>query len=250
MTEPVMVKLEICIDSVESAVAAKAGGADRVELCDSLIEGGTTPSAGMIAETRHQVDIGLQVMIRPRGGDFYFSDAEASVMRRDVAMAKQLGADGVVIGCLNGDGTIDTERSRALIEIARPLNVTFHRAFDMTRDAYEGLDALIDLSVDRILTSGQESTVLEGSELIADLNQRAGDCVIIMPGGGVTEQNLARILKLTQVSEIHIGTRHPVESGMQFRNERVFMGGELRPPEYLRLIANPTDVKKLRNTLS
>ena len=244
-----MIKLEICIDSVESAVASEQGGADRVELCGSLIEGGTTPTAGMIAETRERIGIGLQVMIRPRGGDFLFSEAEHAVMRREARIAKDLGADGIVIGCLNPDGTIDVENSQALIDIARPLNVTFHRAFDMTRDPYEALDALIGLGVDRILTSGQEPTVLEGADLISELRQKAGEDVIILPGGGVSERNLARILELTGVAEIHIGTRRQIDSGMQFRNERVFMGGELRPPEYLRAIANDSDVQALRSIL-
>ncbi|MGK0188618.1 MAG: copper homeostasis protein [Verrucomicrobiales bacterium] len=249
MPETDMIQLEICIDSVESAVASEKGGAQRVELCGSLIEGGTSPSAGMIAETRARVNIELQVMIRPRGGDFFFTEAEHAVMRREVQIAKDLGADGIVIGCLNSDGTVDGENSKALIEIARPLNVTFHRAFDMTRDPFEALETLIGLGVDRILTSGQEPTVLEGAELIAALREKAGNRVIILPGGGVTERNLEKIIALTGVSEIHIGTRQPVESGMQFRNERVFMGGELRPPEYLRLVAAATDVQTLRSKL-
>ena len=244
-----MIKLEICIDSVESAVASEQGGAQRVELCGSLIEGGTTPTAGMIGETRERIGIGLQVMIRPRGGDFLFTEAEHAVMRREVKVAKDLGADGIVIGCLNSDGTVDIEHSKALIELARPLNVTFHRAFDMTRDPYEALDTLIELGVDRILTSGQEPTVLEGADLIASLRAKAGDNIIILPGGGVTERNLAKIIKLTGVSEIHIGTRQPVDSGMHFRNERVYMGGELRPPEYSRLVAASSDVSALRKLL-
>ena len=244
-----MIKLEICIDSVESAVASEQGGAQRVELCGSLIEGGTTPTAGMIAETRERISIGLQVMIRPRGGDFFFTEAEHAVMRREVKVAKDLGANGIVIGCLNSDGTINVEHSKALIELARPLNVTFHRAFNMTRDAFEALDTLIELGVDRILTSGQEPTVLEGAELIASLREKAGDRVIILPGGGVTERNLAKIIELTGVAEIHIGTRQAVGSGMQFRNERVYMGGELRPPEYLRMVAASGDVTALRKVL-
>ena len=242
-------KLEICIDSVESAEASQAGGADRVELCGSLLEGGVTPTAGMIAETRKRIDIGLQVMIRSRGGDFFFSEMEHAVMRHDVEVAKDLGADGIVIGCLNPDGTVDIDNSNALIELARPLNVTFHRAFDMTLDPFEALDTLIELGVDRILTSGQEPTVLEGADLIAALGEKAGDDVIILPGGGVTHRNLEKIIELTGVSEIHVGTRQAVGSGMQFRNERVYMGGELRPPEYERLVAARTDVQNLRASL-
>ena len=157
------ITLEICVDSVEGALAAEAGGAQRVELCDNLLEGGTTPSAGMIALTRQQIHIGLQVIIRPRGGDFCYSDLEFAVMQYDVNQAKQLGADGVVIGLLNPDGTVDKARTAALIDLARPLNVTFHRAFDMAVDPHQALEELIDLGV------GQQDVFVE-----ADLRSVAG----------------------------------------------------------------------------
>src|SRR5262245_53926414 len=141
MSQPVL--LEICLDSVESAVAAQQGGASRVELCDNLLEGGTTPSAGTIALARKYIDIGLHVIIRPRGGDFYYSDVEFEVMKYDIEQAKQLGANGVVIGLLTPDGAVDVERTHALLELARPMSVTFHRAFDMARDPHEALEKLI-----------------------------------------------------------------------------------------------------------
>jgi copper homeostasis protein len=238
--------IEVCVDSVESAMAAERGGADRVELCDNLLEGGTTPSAGAIAIARERLKIKLQVIIRPRGGDFCYSDVEFAVMRHDVALAKQLGADGVVIGILTSDGEIDVERTRELVELARPLSVTFHRAFDMSHDPYRALEQLIGLGVDRILTSGQEPSVIEGLDLIAELVRLAGDRVIIMPGGG-TERNIHKVVARSGVREVHVTGTTSVESPMRFRNQRVFMGGELRPPEYSRLTTDPERIRELRN---
>ncbi|HET9224717.1 MAG TPA: copper homeostasis protein CutC, partial [Roseiflexaceae bacterium] len=189
--------------------------------------------------------IKLHVIIRPRGGDFCYSDVEFAVMRHDIALAKQLGADGVVIGILTSDGAIDVARTRELIELARPLSVTFHRAFDMARDPYRALEDLIGLGVDRILTSGQEPSVLEGLDLIAELVQLAGDRVIIMPGGG-TERNIAKVVARSGVRELHVTGTTSVESPMRFRNPRVFMGGELRPPEYARAITDPEKISALR----
>lgn len=241
--------IEVCVDSVESAMAAERGGADRVELCDNLLEGGTTPSAGAIAIARERLTIKLQVIIRPRGGDFCYSDVEFAVMRHDVGLAKQLGADGVVIGILTSDGEIDVARTRELIELARPLSVTFHRAFDMSRDPYRALEQLIELGVDRILTSGQEPSVIEGLDLIAELVQLAGDRVIIMPGGG-TERNIHKVVARSGVREVHVTGTTSVESPMRFRNQRVFMGGELRPPEYSRLTTDPERIRELRSEAS
>ncbi|MBI1296196.1 copper homeostasis protein CutC [bacterium] len=237
------VKVEVCVDSVEGAVAAQDGGAVRVELCDNLIEGGTTPSAGTITLARQHIGIGLNVIIRPRGGDFCYSDVEYEVMRYDVAEAKRLGADGVVIGMLTPDGDVDVERVRGLIELARPLNVTFHRAFDVCREPFAALETLIDLGVDRVLTSGQEKTVLEGIDLIAELVRHAADRIIVMPGGGINERNVGKIIAQTGVKEIHVSARSSVESAMNHRNPRVFMGGELRPPEYVRMT---TDAARVR----
>ncbi|MBX3015167.1 MAG: copper homeostasis protein CutC [Caldilineaceae bacterium] len=239
------VSLEICVDSVEGALAAQAGGAHRVELCDNLLEGGTTPSAGMIALTRQQITIGLQVIIRPRGGDFCYSDLEFAVMKADVLQAKQLGADGVVIGLLNPDGTIDQERTAELIALARPLSVTFHRAFDMVADPLQALEDLVGLGVERVLTSGLESSALEGVDLINALVQRAGDRIIVMAGGGVHERNLAKIINHGGVREIHLSARGTVESAMHYRNRHVFMGGALRPPEFSRQTTDRTRVQAI-----
>lgn len=225
-------RVEICVDSVAGAQAAQAGGAHRVELCDNLMEGGTTPSAGTIKVARTRLSIGLQVIIRPRGGDFLYSEDEMDVMREDVLMAKSLGADGVVIGMLTANGDIDVPRTEELIRLARPMNVTFHRAFDMCRDPRQGLEDLVKLGINRVLTSGQEASCVEGMELLAELQRQAAGRIIVMPGGGITPRNVKRIVESTRVEEIHLSARKSVPSGMEFRNDRVFMGGALRPPEF------------------
>ncbi len=237
---------EICVDSVEGAIAAQAGGAQRVELCDNLLEGGTTPSAGTIAVARQHLTIGLNVIIRPRGGDFCYSDVEFAVMQHDVAQAKQLGANGVVIGLLNPDGTVDKARTAKLIEIARPLNVTFHRAFDMTNDPHQALEDLISLGLNRVLTSGQEDSVLEGLDLITALVQQAGDRIIVMPGGGIHERNLKKIVTQSGVREVHMTARREIQSRMIYRNPHPYMGGALRPPEFSRL---ETDAARVRGLI-
>jgi copper homeostasis protein len=226
---------EICVDSVAGVRAAKAAGADRVELCADLIEGGVTPSRGMIRQARTIAGIALNVMIRPRGGDFLFDDDEFAAMRSDIETAKAECADGVVIGLLTAAGEVDAARTRELMSLARPLSVTFHRAFDMTANPYEALETLIGLGVDRLLTSGQQATVLEGLPLIVELIQRAGNRITVMPGGGITSRNLERIVTAAKPREIHFAALAPVSSGMQFRRPHVYMGGELRPSEYDRL---------------
>lgn len=241
--------LEMCVDSVESASAAQQGGARRVELCDNLVEGGTTPSAGAIALARQHLAIDLNVIIRPRGGDFCYTGVEFEVMKVDIEQAKQLGANGVVIGLLNPDGSIDAGRAAALVDLARPLSVTFHRAFDMSRDPYQALEELIQLGLDRVLTSGQETSVLEGLDLITDLVKQAAGRIIIMPGGGVTERNIHKIVAQSGVTEIHVASMESLDSPMQYRNRRAFMGGELRPPEFSRLVTTPARVQALINAI-
>ena len=241
--------IEICIDSVEGAMAAQAGGAQRVELCDNLVEGGTTPSAGMIALTRQQITIDLNVIIRPRGGDFCYSALEFAVMKHDVLLAKQLGANGIVIGLLNPDGTVDRARTAELIALARPLSVTFHRAFDMTVDPQQALEALIELTVDRVLTSGQESSALEGLDCITALVHQAAGRISVMPGGGIHERNLEKIVRESGVKEVHLSARTAVASAMTYQNTRVYMGGAYRSPEFTRQTTNPTRVAAVVNLL-
>jgi copper homeostasis protein len=234
--------VEVCVDSVESALAAEKGGGGRIELCANLLEGGTTPSAGMIESTCQRVTISINVIIRPRGGDFCYSDLEYEVMRHDILMAKQLGASGVVIGVLNPDGAIDKDRTHALVALARPLSVTFHRAFDMARDPHASLETLVGLGIDRLLTSGQEKSALEGLDLITELVRKAGERIIVMPGGGIHERNAARIVSQSKAREIHVTARGTTESPMRYRETRAFMGGELRPPEFSRSVADAVKV--------
>jgi copper homeostasis protein len=225
---------EICIDSIAGVRAAAEAGAARVELCASLIEGGITPSIGMVRQAVAIADgrLKVHVIIRPRGGDFLYSADEFAVMRDDVAAAKAAGAAGIVIGLLDAEAVIDEARSAALIALARPLSVTFHRAFDVARDPFASLDALIHLGVDRLLTSGQEPGVVEGAPLIRRLIAHAADRIVIMPGGNITPRNAARVAVDTGAQEFHFAAFAPEASGMRWRNEAVFMGGALRPPEY------------------
>jgi copper homeostasis protein len=233
---------EICVDSVAGVRAARHAGAQRVELCADLLEGGITPSLGMIRQARKVSGIDLNVMIRPRGGDFLFDDDEFAAMRADVETAKAEGANGVVIGLLTAAGEIDAARARELVGLARPLSVTFHRAFDVAADPCRALETLIALGVDRLLTSGQEASVLEGLPLIVQLRKRAGDRIIIMPGGGITARNVERIVEATKPREIHFAALEPMEGAMQFRRPHVFMGGELRPPEYDRRVSSAATI--------
>ena len=242
--------VEICVDSVAGALAAQEGGAHRVELCDNLLEGGTTPSAGCIRVARQKLTIKLHVIIRPRGGDFLYSDDEFEVMRQDVRVAKELGADGVVIGCLTAGGAIDKPRTAELVQLARPLSVTFHRAFDMCADPRQGLEDLVELGIERVLTSGQEAGCVEGLDLLAALHRQAAGRIIVMPGGGVTPRNVARIINATKVGEVHLSARKSVESAMLYRNHNVFMGGTLRPPEYSWKVTDASAVRDVVNTAS
>ncbi len=244
-----MIQVEICVDSPAGALAAERGGAQRVELCDNLLEGGTTPSAGAIKVARRLLKIGLQVIIRPRGGDFLYSPEEFEVMREDSALAKSLGADGIVAGCLDAQGNIDRERTRELTALARPLNFTFHRAFDMCRDPHQALEDLVSLGVNRVLTSGQEASCMEALDLLKDLQKQAAGRIIVMPGGGLTPRNVRKVVDATGVSEIHLSARHTVESGMQHRNSRCFMGGTLRPPEFSWKTTDTSAVRAVMNAL-
>ena len=245
-THPLLI--EVCVDSVESAVAAQQGGADRVELCDNLIEGGTTPSGGMIEVCREQLRIGMHVIIRPRGGDFCYSPTEFDVMRRDIMRAKALGVDGLVFGILAPDGHIDIDRTRELVELSRPLSVTFHRAFDMTADPHHALEDLIGLGIDRVLTSGQEASALEGLDLIADLVRQAGDRIVVMPGGGVG-RHIRKIVERGGVREVHVTGTTSVESRMSFRSNRVSMGAPLRSPEFSWRVTDPAAIREMRRAV-
>jgi copper homeostasis protein len=238
--------LEICIDSVASAIAAEQGGAQRVELCDYLAGGGTTPSAGMIEVVRQSISIGLHVLIRPRRGDFLYSPAEFEVMKRDIQVCRELGVDGVVIGALNKDGGIDVEGTQALIEAAGGMSVTFHRAFDRAADPYTALEELLQLSVHRLLTSGQQETALQGADLIRELRERAEGKLIILPGGGVTPANVQELVSRTGVREVHASVRKSVDSDMVYRKDQPAMSSNRVLSEFEQLVADVKQVRAMR----
>lgn len=243
------VVLEVLVDSVEAARAAHAGGADRLELCQNLFEGGTTPSAGLIAAVVAAVPLPVNVMLRPRGGDFCYTESEFDVVRRDLSVAQHAGAAGVVFGFLLPDGSVDRQRCAALVAAGRPLSLTFHRAFDVTRDPFAALEDLIMLGIDRVLTSGQEASVWEGAELITQLVQQAAGRIVVMPGGGIRERNVTRILQQTGAREIHVSASGPVNSRMEHRNTRVPMGRELRAPEFSWNTVDASRVRAYRNLI-
>ncbi len=235
------VLFEACVDSVASAITAAEGGADRLELCDNLLEGGTTPSVGMIVRCIARVTIPVVVIIRPRGGDFLYDADDVFVMERDIEVAGESGASGVVIGALCADGTIDATLTRRLIERARPLAVTFHRAFDVTRDLRASLDTLMELGVDRVLTSGGAPSAPEGAEAIAALVDQSNGRIAIMAGGGVRPANVADLVRRSGVREVHARLTEPVRSEMLFRP-----GTEALSPltlnDFERLVTSPTAV--------
>lgn len=219
-----MVNMEVCANSVTSALAAQMGGAIRVELCDNLPEGGTTPSYSQIALAKKSLSIKVYPIIRPRGGDFLYSDLEFSIMKEDIKVCKSLNCDGVVIGILKADGSIDKERCAELIATAKPMPVTFHRAFDMSNDLEQSLEDIIELGCERILTSGGESSAYNGIEILAKLNKKANGRIIIMPGAGISADNIQEIIKITGAIEFHASAKHAMKSEMQFRNPKLNMG--------------------------
>lgn len=240
-------KLEICVDSVESAVIAQTAGADLIELCDNLYEGGTTPSFGTIASARDNLSIQLHVLIRPRGGDFLYSDSEFDIMRRDIDLCGEAGVDGIVTGILRSDGSIDIERTQKLIELAHPMSVTFHRAFDLCSDPVRAIEDIISTGASRLLTSGQKNKAVEGKELISKLVRLAGRRIIVMPGGGLDESNIADMAQETGACEFHLTGRTIIDSGMVYRRDGISMGGLTNIPEFSRKVA---DQKKIINIIS
>lgn len=237
---------EIVVFSIEAALKAQEGGADRIELCDNPGEGGTTPSYGVIEVVRQHISMDVYIMIRPRGGDFLYSSYEFHAMKRDISQCQRLSVDGVVFGILNADGTIDKKRCKELIDKARPLKVTCHRAFDMTRDPFEALEDCIEAGFDRILTSGQQMKAIAGVDLIAELQKRADGRIIIMPGSGVNEDNIEEIVKKTQVNEVHFSAADTREGGMIYRNPQIAGMGSEQGAEFMLRIADPEKIRRMR----
>jgi len=237
--------IEIATSDFETTRAAVEGGADRIELCANLAEGGTTPSYGTIYQCREELDVLLYPIIRPRGGDFLYTDNEYEIMLHDLKLCKQLGCDGVVIGLLNAEGAIDVKRTAALVEIAYPMGVSFHRAFDRCKDPFEALEQLVQIGCERILTSGQKPTAPEGIELIAELNKVADHRIIIMPGSGVRKENIKMLAEKTGCSEFHSSLRGKARSKMQF----IHPGFKNSEESYMNNAIDAEEVRGLREIL-
>ncbi|MBV9073990.1 MAG: copper homeostasis protein CutC [Acidobacteria bacterium] len=235
--------VEIAAHTLDAAAAAQSGGADSVELFSNPVEGGVTPSEGLIATARKLISTKLYVLIRPRGGDFCYSDHEFTAMVQDIAVAKRLGADGVTLGVLKLDGTVDSERLQTLAAAAAPLPVTFHRAFDMCRDLQEALEHLIACGVQRVLSSGGAQTALEGGETLAQLARLGRERIRIVAAGGIKPETAREIVRRTGVRELHAGLRTTIPSPMRFRNTKIAFGPGSN--EYEQVVVDEKNVRKL-----
>lgn len=237
--------IEIATSDFATTQSAVNGGADRIELCTNLAEGGTTPSYGTIKQCRESFSVSLYPIIRPRGGDFLYTDDEFEIMLHDVKLCKQLGCDGMVIGLLNKDGTIDIKRTSVLIETAYPLGVTFHRAFDRCIDPFTALEQLINIGCERILTSGQKPSVVDGVDLVAELNKKAADRIIIMPGSGVRKENIKMLAAKTGCTEFHSSLRGKEKTKMDFLHEAFKDSAE----SFMNNAIDSNEVKAIRSML-
>ena len=235
--------IEVCVFSLESCQTAQWAGASRVELCGGMAEGGTTPSAGLIQLARQHLSIPIHVMIRPRGGDFHYSETELAVMKVDIEVAKSQGADGLVFGILNADGTVNEPQTKELVELAKPLPVTFHRAFDMTRDPLEALEAVIRTGASCILTSGLHQTAEEGLPVLRQLTEKAAGRIKIMAGAGVNAHNAGQLVE-SGVDALHLSGGQKEDSRMTYRQQSVSMASSI-PGEYEYIEANKDKIKSL-----
>lgn len=241
--------IEVCVSSLEMAMEAEKGGADRIELCANLLEGGTTPSPALIKMTKESLKISTMVMIRPRGGDFCYSDIEFETMRNDILYCKSLNVDGVVLGILNPDGTIDKQRTKQLVEQARPMKVCFHRAIDMTKDYMQAFKDILECGCDRILTSGGENKAIDGVNQIAEIIKQSGNNIEIMVGSGISHENAKEIYQKTGVRHFHLSAKTFKPSKMEYRNPKVSMGGIKEVPEYDIIYTDPYKIKAIRKVL-
>ena len=248
MTQPILV--EACVDSLDGALAAARAGAGRIELCAGLVEGGTTPSAGLMALVGERSSVPVFAMIRPRGGDFLYSPAELDIMVRDIMIARQAGTQGIVIGALTRDGSVDVHATRALVGAAAPLPVTFHRAFDLTQDLGEALDVLIACGVQRVLTSGGARRAGEGIARLASLAARAADRIVVMAGGGISAESAAAIVDRTGIRELHVGGAVTVPSAMTFRRSEISFARAPMPDEYSLAVADEARLRRVVDATS
>jgi copper homeostasis protein len=242
-------KIENAVFNIESALLAQAAGADRIELCDNPAEGGTTPGIGVVEIVRRNLNIDLYVMIRPRGGDFHYSKLEFEAMKIDLMNCKRLGADGVVFGILNEDGRIDIDRCRELILLARPMGVTCHRAFDLTREPMEALEDCVTAGFDRILTSGRASAAAEGISIIGQLQRAAAGRISIMAGVGINAENVKTILEKTNVKEVHFSARTFRESQFQRHNSSINLLDKI-PSDSGQFVVDTEKIKAVRQQIT
>ncbi len=233
--------LEVCANSVQSAINAQIAGAKRIELCENLFIGGTTPSYGCIKTTRERVDIAINILIRPRIGDFLYSDIEFEQIKNDILVAKQLGVNGIVCGILLPNGEVDTERTAELVELSKPLTFTFHRAFDFTPDPYKALEDIIKTGATHILTSGQKNKAADSVDLLYELVKKAANRVVIMPGSGINADTIKRIVN-TGANEFHMSGVKDVESKMIYRKENLTLNGNSLP-DYVNQISDVESIK-------
>jgi len=234
--------IEVCVEGIDGLAAAQAAGADRVELCASLLEGGLTPSLGVVRAALEIATIPFHVIIRPRGGDFLYSELEYKTMLEDVTACRELGVAGVVIGCLTADGRIDEARVAELTQAARPLAVTCHRAFDMTRDPVEAIEALVRCGIDRVLTSGQRNSATEGVDTLRRVHDAARGR--IMACGELDAGNIADVVRRSEADEFHFAAPTTISSGMAFRNPHVGMGGTELDREFQLTLTDPDAVRR------
>lgn len=240
--------LEACVDSVESAMDAVKGGANRLELCGDLIIGGTTPNINLFKLIKEKIDTKINVLIRPRYGDFCYTEDEFEIIKRDIKMFKEAGANGVVIGILKPDGSLDVERMRELMVLAEEMHVTLHRAFDLCKDPYEALEEAKNLGIKSILTSGQKNKCTEGIELLKELVEKSEGKIEILIGSGINSKNVQQVVSYTKSSSVHTSGKVEVESPMKYRKEDISMGFPILS-EYVILRTDNREIAKIREVL-
>lgn len=241
--------VEVCANTIESAIAAERGGADRIELCDNIAEGGTTPSYGMISFVKKHLSLDIHVLIRPRGSDFIYCSEEIEIIKNDIAECIKLGVDGVVFGMLTPEGKIDKYICQQLVKLAYPMKTTFHRAFDLTDNPLQCLDDVISCGFDYLLTSGIKPKAIEGKELLKQLVTKSKGKIHIMPGGGINDENILEIANFTGAKNFHISVRRKIESKMKMRNESINIGNS-GISDYERMITDENVVRKIKKILN
>jgi copper homeostasis protein len=244
------VLVEACVDAIDAAMEAEWGGADRLELCGELLQGGVTPSHGLIEAVWDQISIPLFVLIRPRTGDFLYTADELDVMERDIRVARSLHVEGIVAGALTTDGEVDVAAMRCILDAARPMEVTFHRAFDFVRDQDAALETLLELEIDRVLTSGGAPTAVQGAENLARLNLRAGSDLTVMAGGAITSANVAEVVRRSGVREVHLRAAERVPSAMKHRRRDTLLARRQVPADDERVVTRQALVREVREAIA